>query len=203
MPDTSRSPRLDPLPPEHSPELKEEFESFFKTLGFVPNSVLTMQRKPKLAKAFVQMQRALWDPESKVDRGLKRLIAHAASRIADDPYSMAHTASGALHFGISAEKLAAVRSYRTSELFGPTERAALDFATAASATPNAVDEATFAAMRQHWSEEQIVEIAGVAAMAGFLSRWNVSMATPLEPEPQEIGDKHLAPLGWSAGAHRR
>ena len=203
MLDAPRSPRLDPLPPEHSPELKEEFESFFKTLGFVPNSVLTMQRKPKLAKAFVQMQRALWDPESKVDRGLKRLIAHAASRIADDPYSMAHTASGALHFGISAEKLAAVRSYRTSELFGPTERAALDFATAASATPNAVDEATFAAMRQHWSEEQIVEIAGVAAMAGFLSRWNVSMATPLEPEPQEIGDKHLAPLGWSAGAHRR
>jgi alkylhydroperoxidase family enzyme len=203
MLDAPRSPRLDPLPPEHSPELKEEFESFFKTLGFVPNSVLTMQRKPKLAKAFVQMQRALWDPESKVDRGLKRLIAHAASRIADDPYSMAHTASGALHFGISAEKLAAVRSYRTSELFGPTERAALDFATAASATPNAVDEATFAAMRRHWSEEQIVEIAGVAAMAGFLSRWNVSMATPLEPEPQEIGDKHLAPLGWSAGAHRR
>jgi alkylhydroperoxidase family enzyme len=203
MLDAPLSPRLDPLPPEHSPELKEEFESFFKTLGFVPNSVLTMQRKPKLAKAFVQMQRALWDPESKVDRGLKRLIAHAASRIADDPYSMAHTASGALHFGISAEKLAAVRSYRTSELFGPTERAALDFATAASATPNAVDEATFAAMRQHWSEEQIVEIAGVVAMAGFLSRWNVSMATPLEPEPQEIGDKHLAPLGWSAGAHRR
>ena len=203
MLDTPLSPRLDPLPPEHSPELKEEFDSFFKTLGFVPNSVLTMQRKPKLAKAFVQMQRALWDPESEVDRGLKRLIAHAASRIADDPYSMAHTASGALHFGISAEKLAAVRSYRTSELFGPTERAALDFATAASATPNAVDEATFAAMRQHWSEEQIVEIAGVAAMAGFLSRWNVSMATPLEPEPQEIGDKHLAPLGWSAGAHRR
>jgi len=203
MLDAPRSPRLDPLPPEHSPELKEEFESFFKTLGFVPNSVLTMQRKPKLAKAFVQMQRALWDPESKVDRGLKRLIAHAASRIADDPYSMAHTASGALHFGISAEKLAAVRSYRTSELFGPTERAALDFATAASATPNAVDEATFAAMRQHWSEEQIVEIAGVAAMAGFLSRWNVSMATPLEAEPQAVGETHLAPLGWSAGAHRR
>ena len=47
------------------------------------------------------------------------------------------------------------------------------------------------------------DVPGVVAMAGFLSRWNVSMATPLEPEPQEIGDKHLAPLGWSAGAHRR
>ena len=31
-----------------------------------PNSVLTMQRKPKLVRAFVQMQGAIWDPESKV-----------------------------------------------------------------------------------------------------------------------------------------
>jgi len=203
MPDTSRSPRLDPLPPEHSPELKEEFDSFFKTLGFVPNSVLTMQRKPKLAKAFVQMQRALWDPESKVDRGLKRLVAHAASRIADDPYSMAHTASGALHFGVAADKLTAIRDYRTSDLFDPAERAALDFAVAASATPNAVSDTIFAVLHQYWTEEQIVEIAGVIAMAGFLSRWNVTMATPLEAEPQDIGERHLAPHGWSAGAHRR
>ncbi len=44
---TTKVPRqLDPLPPEHSPDLKEEFDSLLETLGFVPNSVLTMQRKP-------------------------------------------------------------------------------------------------------------------------------------------------------------
>src|SRR5215217_5716687 len=107
----NRSARMTPLPPEHSPELREEFASFLQTLGFVPNSVLTMQRKPKLVRAFVQMQRAIWDPESKVDRGFKRLIAHIASRTSHDPYSMAHTASGALHFGISETKLRAARNY--------------------------------------------------------------------------------------------
>ena len=95
------SSRLDPLPPERSPELKPQFDSFYQTLGFVPNSVLTMQRKPKLVAAFVAMQRGIWDPDSKVDRGFKRIIAHVASRTAGDPYSMAHTASGALHFGIA------------------------------------------------------------------------------------------------------
>ena len=120
--------------------MKEEFDSFFKTLGFVPNSVLTMQRKPKLAKAFVQMQRALWDPESKVDRGFKRLLAHLASRSAEDAYSMAHTASGALHFGIDG-KAAAVRDYRTSPLFTPAERAAFELAAAASRVPNGVTDA--------------------------------------------------------------
>jgi alkylhydroperoxidase family enzyme len=198
-----KSPRLDPLPPERSPELKDEFDSFFKTLGFVPNSVLTMQRKPKLAKAFVQMQRALWDPESKVDRGLKRLLAHLASRAAEDAYSMAHTASGALHFGIDAAKLAAVRDYKSSPLFTPAERTAFELAAAASRVPNGVTDGHFVELRKHWSEEQIVELLGVIAMAGFLARWNVSMATPIEPEPNEVGEKYLAPLGWSAGAHRR
>src|SRR6185503_8259958 len=113
----TKSPRLDPLPPEHSPELKAEFDSFLKSLGFVPNSVLTMQRKPKLVRAFVAMQGAIWDPESKVDRGLKRIIAHVASRTALDEYSMAHTASGALHFGVSEEKLLASWTYATSPLF--------------------------------------------------------------------------------------
>ncbi|HEX5507014.1 MAG TPA: carboxymuconolactone decarboxylase family protein [Pseudolabrys sp.] len=203
MDQKTKSPRLDPLPPEATPEMKEEFDSFFKTLGFVPNSVLTMQRKPALAKAFVQIQRAIWAPDSKVDRGLKRLVAHLASRAAADPYSMAHTASGALHFGIPAEKLLAAKDFRTSSLFTPAEKSALELAVAAAAGGQAVTDSMFVELRKHWSEEQIVELVGVIAIAGFLSRWNGMMATPIEDEPNEVGEKYLASQGWSAGAHRR
>jgi alkylhydroperoxidase family enzyme len=203
MDNTNRSPRLDPLPPETTPEMKEEFESFLKTLGFVPNSVLTMQRKPRLAKAFVQIQRAIWDPDSEVDRGFKRLVAHVASRIANDAYSMAHTASGALHFGVDSAKLAAVRNYKESPLFNAGERAALDLAVAASSIPNVVTDKTFVELRKNWSEDQIIELVGVIAVAGFLARWNVTMATPIEAEPNEVGEKYLAPFGWRAGQHKR
>jgi alkylhydroperoxidase family enzyme len=203
MDNTNRSPRLDPLPPETTPEMKEEFGSYHKTLGFVPNSVLTKHRKPRLAKAFVQIQRATWDPDSKVERGFKRLVAHVASRTADDVYSMAHTASGALHFGVEPAKLAAVRDYKESPLFNAAERTAFDLAVAASSIPNAVTDATFVALREHWSEEQITELVGVIALAGFLARWNVTMATPIEAEPNEVGEKYLRPLGWRAGQHKR
>src|SRR5919204_550275 len=130
VPDTAR--RIEPLPPEHSPELAPEFSSFLATLGFVPNSVLIMQRRPELVRAFVAMQRAIWAPTSRVDRGFKRIVAHVASRASQDPYSMAHTASGALHFGIDAQKLAAAANYRVSPLYSAAERAALDVATAAN-----------------------------------------------------------------------
>jgi len=194
-------PRLAPLPPGHSPELAEQFASFLKTLGFVPNSVLTMQRKPALVRAFVQMQAAIWSPDSKVDRGFKRLIAVAASRAAHDAYSMAHTASGALHFGIDPAKLAALADFSASPLFSAAEKAALAVAVAASAVPNGVTDAMFGELRRHWDEEEIVEIVATVAMAGFLSRWNGTMATPLEDEPREVAERHLAPRGWSAGIH--
>jgi uncharacterized peroxidase-related enzyme len=162
------SPRIAPLPPEHSPELKDQFESMRSNLGFIPNSILIMQRKPKLAKALAQLTAAIWDPESKVDRGLKRLIAHVASRTAGCQYCMAHTAGGALHFGVEDRKLAAVWDYQTSPLFGAAERVALDFAIAAASVPNGVTDEMFANLRKYWSEEQIIEITGVIATFGFL-----------------------------------
>ena len=73
-------PRLAPLPVDAVPELKETFQTYHKTLGFIPNSARIMQRKPKLVKAFTALTAAVWDPEGEVDRGFKRLIAHVASR---------------------------------------------------------------------------------------------------------------------------
>jgi uncharacterized peroxidase-related enzyme len=194
-------PRIAPLPPEHTPELKDQFETMRKNLGFVPNSILIMQRKPKMAKALAQMTASVWDPDGKVERGFKRLIAHVASCTAGCRYCMAHTAGGALHFGIEDRKLAAVWEYQTSPLYSEAERVALDFAVAAAQVPNDVTDDLFAALRRHWSEEQIVEIIGVIALFGFLNRWNDTLATPLEDEPIAVGEKYLAPHGWSAGKH--
>src|SRR5437868_1521227 len=177
------SPRIAPLPVEHTPELKDAFEAMKKNLGFVPNSMLILQRKPKIARALAQLTASIWEPGGEVERGFKRLIAHVASRTAGCRYCMAHTAGGALHFGIEEQKLAAVWDYQTSPLFTEAERVALDFAVAAAAVPNAVSDHMFAALRRHWSEDQIIEIVGVIALFGFLNRWNDTLATPLEDEP--------------------
>lgn len=197
------SPRIEPLPRSHTPELADAFEGMRKNLGFVPNSMLILQRKPRIARALQQLTASIWDPGGEVDRGFKRLVAHVASRTAGCQYCMAHTAGGALHFGIEERKLAAVWEFRTSALFSQAERVALDFAIAAASVPNGVTEAMFAEMRKHWSEGQIVEIVAVIATFGFLNRWNDTMGTPLEEEPIAVGEKFLAPHGWSVGKHAR
>jgi uncharacterized peroxidase-related enzyme len=194
-------PRLQPLPPETTPELKPHFDFFLGTLGFTPNSVLTMQRKPKLVQAFAQLNAAVMDPEGEVDLGFRRLVGHAASKAAGCLYCQAHTLLGAHNFGVSEEKLADIWTYETSVHYSERERVALDFALAAAAQPNEVSDELFTRMRAQWSESEIVEILGVVAMFGFLNRWNDSMATPLEPVPTQVAEKALGDQGWSAGKH--
>jgi uncharacterized peroxidase-related enzyme len=197
------SPRLSPLPVDHDPSLKPNFEITAKNLGFVPNSMLIMQRRPEITKAYAALSAAIWGPSSVVDIGFKRLVAHVASRSAGCQYCMAHTAGGAMHFGIPEEKVRAVWEYRTSPLFTEGERAALDVAVAAGCVPNGVTDEMFVELRKHWNEEQIVEIVATISMFGFLNRWNDTMATPLEEEPLEVGERMLAEHGWSPSKHLR
>jgi uncharacterized peroxidase-related enzyme len=197
------TPRLAPLPADHEPQLAESFQTYVRSLGFIPNSVLIMQRKPKLVKALAGLAAAIWDPDSEVDRGFKRLVAHVASRAAGCQYCMAHTAGGALHMGVDEQRLAAIWDYRTSPLFSPKERVALDVAMAAASVPNDVTDELFAQLRAHWGEGEIVEIVATIALFGFMNRWNDTMATPLEAEPVEVGEKFLSEHGWRVGKHAR
>jgi len=193
--------RLKPLPPETTPELKAHFDFFLSTLGFTPNSVLTMQRKPKLVQAFAQLNAAVMDPAGEVDLGFRRLVGHVASKAAGCLYCQAHTLLGAHNFGVTDEKLADVWNYAASPHYSPRERIALDFALAAAAQPNAVTDAQFAELQRHWSEGEIVELLGVVAMFGFLNRWNDSMATPLEAVPTDIAARAIGAQGWVPGKH--
>lgn len=91
--------------------------------------------------------------------------------------------------------------YRSSPLYGVAERVALDFALAAASVPNEVTDELFAEMLRHWDEGQMVEIVAVISIFGFMNRWNDTMATPLEAEPVEVGERFLAAHGWSAAKH--
>jgi alkylhydroperoxidase family enzyme len=192
---------MQPLPAETTPELKEDFAIFERILGFVPNSLLTMQRRPRMVKGFGELTKAVMDPEGAVDLGFMRLVAHFASRAAGCQYCEAHSLVAAQIHGIPQEKLDEIWDYRTSPLYSEAERAALDFALAAGSVPNAVDTDLMSRMKQHWSEDQIVQILGAVCLYGFLNRWNDSMATDLEASPREMGDRVLKAGGWTGGKH--
>jgi uncharacterized peroxidase-related enzyme len=194
-------PLVEPLAADHDAEVAELARFFNETLGFPPNSVLTMQRRPAIAKAFIALNKAVMENKGRVTSEQKRLIGYIASLTAGCRYCQAHTARAAERYGGSDARLAEVWTYERSDLFTPAEKAALAFAQAASSVPNAVDEKITAALKAHWSDEDIVEILGVIALFGYLNRWNDSMATAIEAGAVESGEKHLAARGWTPGKH--
>src|SRR3546814_4513904 len=77
---------------------------------------------------------------------------------------LAHTILAAERFGASPERMATIWEYRSSPHFTDAERAAFDFALAAACVPNAVTPEIQQALRDHWSDDEIVEITGVIAL---------------------------------------
>lgn len=191
---------VQPLRRDESPELEEIFAAYERTRGFIPNSVLTMARRPGIVRAFAALNQAVLY-EGTVDEGLKMLVTLIASTAAGCRYCQAHMATRATFFDSSRDKVGAVWEFEESPLFDEAERAALRLARDASIVPNAVTEEHFEQLRRHFDDGQIVELVASIALFGYLNRWNDTMATQLEPFPLEVTTEHLAPLGWEAGKH--
>jgi uncharacterized peroxidase-related enzyme len=194
-------PLVAPLSIDHDEEIAELAKFFDETLGYCPNSVLTMMRRPPIARAFIEFNKAVMENEGRVTSALKRLVGYVASRAAGCRYCQAHTIRAAERYGADAQKLENVWEYRTHPAFTEAERAALDFALAAATVPNAVDEELQARLREHWDDGEIVELLGVISLFGLLNRWNDSMASTLEEGAAESGRQWLAAGGWDAGKH--
>ena len=194
-------PLVTPLSADYDLETKELATFFNETLGFCPNSVLTMQRRPSISKAFINLNKAVMANEGRVTSALKRMIAWVSSNATGCRYCQAHAIRAAERYGAEQEQLDNIWEYKTHPAFSEAERAALDFSLAASVVPNAVDETIQSALKIHWDEGEIVEMLGVISLFGYLNRWNDSMGTTLEKGAIESGDQYLGKHGFEVGKH--
>ena len=195
-------PLVNPLHADHDIETKELADFFNETLGFCPNSVLTMQHRPAISKAFINLNKAVMANEGKVTSALKRMIAWVSSNATGCRYCQAHAIRAAERYGAEQEQLDHIWDYKTHPAFSDAERAALDFSLAASQIPNAVDETIKTELYKHWNEGEIVEMLGVISLFGYLNRWNDSMATTLEHDAIDSGNQYLGKHGFEVGKHQ-
>lgn len=201
-------------------KLAPVFEGARAAMGFIPNSMLTMAHVPQLPVAFSLLTNVVFggdlkaqverltevipdqeDVEENLPPGLVQLIAFATSVSSGCSYCQAHTSHNVTRFGEDAAKLDNILVYDTSSVFSASEKAALALAFAAGAVPNESSPEHFSALREHFSERQIVQIVAVIAMFGFLNRWNDTMATQLEEQPAEFAARALGAVDWHLSKH--
>ncbi len=193
--------RMQPLKPEDCPDfMREKFHVWIDRMGYIPNTVLTMARKPALVKAMAMLSEAVHN-DSSLNPTLRGLIGLAASAAAGCMFCTAHNAAASERYGLDAEKIEKYYEFETNPLFLEAERVAMRYAMAASQIPNGVTDELFAELRQHFSDTEIVEIQAVVSYYGFLNRWNDSFATELEALPLQFAAEHLTDAPWSLGKH--
>ena len=74
-------------------------------------------------------------------------------------------------YGLSDDEITAIRE-GTLEAFAPPEAALLRMADAMADTPSNVSEELYAELRRHFSEEQLIELSGTAALENYRARYN-------------------------------
>lgn len=191
---------ISPLPRDLNPDLAARFDHYEATRGFIPNSILTMQHRPAIAAAFMELNRAVLY-EGSVPVELKMLVSLMSSYAAGCRYCQSHMANLSSLYDAPDEKIAALWNFEKSTLFTDAERAALGLALKAGGVPNAAEAADFTALRQFFDDGDIVEIVAAISLFGYLNRWNDTMATELEDLPAKVAERTLGPAGWDAGKH--
>lgn len=194
--------RIKPLDVEElDPMLIPSVDAYLKRGGHVANSFRTMARRPKVAKAYDDLRNALMDSLT-ISRTLRNLMFHIMSYEAGCQYCQAHSITSIANDpDVSAEKLDALWDYDNSPLYSDAERAALRFAQASAAVPNAVTDDDFDELKKYYSDDQIVEIVAVLSVGAFINRWNDTMGSELEENPRTVAQNLLGSKGWDVGKH--
>jgi AhpD family alkylhydroperoxidase len=126
---------------------------------------------PRLLSAYGKLEQAT-NSLGVLDRRLRYLAELKAATMTACEYCMDLGSQIARQSGLSDEKLLAMPAYRTSDVFSALEKLVMDYAVAICRTPADVPDGLFARLREHLSDDQIVELTHVVALENMRGRFN-------------------------------
>ncbi len=138
-------------------------------------------------KAISQLLLAYYH-KSVVPQEYLELVVLAVSVGNQCEYCVYHHAPLALQTDLEEDKVRAVveEQWEESSLFDETERLVLQYAEQIHRDANRVDDQLFAALRERFTHQQLVELTVRIAMCGFFNRFNTALRLDLEPSAQEL-----------------
>jgi alkylhydroperoxidase family enzyme len=169
--------RLQPIDKPTGLMMRIAFWATRREFGKVMTTMKVMfPRAPKMVKLFYEIQK-FETKGMRLEKGLHFMVASLVSQINGCACCTDIARSMVIREELDMEKLNAILQYGTSSLFSNRERAALAFAE--EATPHRrVSHSTFEALRDHFTEWEIVEITWLNAVHNYYNLLNV----PLEVE---------------------
>ena len=171
-----------------SGDLATFHESVTGLLGRVPNFYRTISHAPWLAMLLLPFNAAVqrqW-PGSRMSGRIKELVVIKTSHVNGCRYCYAHNTALGQAAGITHDEIIEISSndYLQSKTLSEAEKAAVQWAEAVTQNTAAKRDDLFAAMKQQFTNAEIVELTMVSAMFNMINRLNDSLQVPLEEQDE-------------------
>jgi alkylhydroperoxidase family enzyme len=128
---------------------------------------------PDLLTVGTQQFAAMSSPKRVLPQRLRELALVRTGFAVGSKFVFSQHCKGARSAGLSDAQVADIPSWTTSDLFSPEERAVLAYADEMTLSHGRVQDVTFARLRQHLSEEAVVELTwsiGIYCMHAIMAR---------------------------------
>ena len=115
---------------------------------------------------------------SPIEPTLRSLLTVRVSQLNHCSFCVDLNSATLLKRGVSEDKVAALINWHDSNLFDQRERSTLGYAEAMTLSDREVSEDQFAALREHFDDDAIVELTGLIAFQNLSSKFNNALDVP-------------------------
>ena len=163
------------------PLLAELYARIRAHRGHILNIHRVVGHAPKLLRAQAVYAASMRE-DSSLPRDLQELLILRIAQVNESAYEQSVHRPIAVKLGVSPARIDALASWHASPLFDARERAALAYVEQAARNGD-VDDAAFAAIRQFFSPQEIVELT--ALVAWYVGNSRFVRALRIAPETAE------------------
>lgn len=148
--------------------------------GHALEPTLLWGRMPRPFLMLTLLYRSIDRADSPLEPELRSLVQVRISQINWCSFCVDLNSATAIERHSTPEKLAALPQHATSLIFSSRERMALAYAEAVTDPARQVDDALFTQLRQHFPDQEIVELTALVAFQNMSSKFNAALGIPAQ-----------------------
>ncbi|MFC1633109.1 carboxymuconolactone decarboxylase family protein [Patescibacteria group bacterium] len=148
---------------------EQVFQQLVDKQGGVPNWARVMANRPEILATFMRLLGTSMGP-GLVEQDNKWKMAYAVSEVNKCEYCVGVAGAMLEKLGVAKENIEDVISEKAK--LKADEKIAVEYAESVTKDANAVSDEQFAALKEHYNDEQIVELTAVIGLFNYINRFN-------------------------------
>lgn len=162
--------------PEGVAALYDVLEENFRK---VPNLFATLAHYPPAMKPMLELFDALYN-QSELDPRLLEFVVIKIAYGYQSHYCLTMHKAFALERGMTNAEIKAMEDPANWSAFAPHERALLAFTQQFQADPNAISDALYAELEDHYTQSQIVNLTALMGLASLFGQMANALRIPID-----------------------